>query len=167
MRIRKMRAMLTSTIVGFTVLCLAGTAYASEPLTGTFPIGEQFTDDGASAACGFDVTVHFAGTVRYIAFFDDQGQLTSLQLHYNTTGTMAANGITLNEVDHNTDNINLVDGTETVVGIVFREFLPGLGVVIMDRGRVSGTLDGTVLFEAGPHPALDGNFTALCAALTP
>jgi hypothetical protein len=167
MTTRSMTAMVTSTIVGLAGMWLAGPAYASEPQTGTFPIDEQFTDDGASAACGFDVNVHFAGTVRYIAFFDDQGELTSVQLHYNTAGTMTANGITLNEVDHNTDTVDLVDGTETLVGIVFREFLPGLGVVIMDRGRVSGTLDGPVLFEAGPHPALDGDFTALCAALTP
>jgi len=161
-----MRA-ITSTIVGFAVLCVAGAADASQPQTGTFPIDEQFIDDGASAACGFDVNVHFAGTVRFIAFFDAQGDLTSVQLHTNATGTMTANGITLDEVDHNTETINLMDGTDTEVGIVFRESLPGLGIVIMDRGRVGATLDGTLLFEAGPHPALDGDFTALCAALTP
>jgi hypothetical protein len=167
MRTPSIRAIITGTMVSFAVLGLAGPAEASQPQTGTFPIGEQFIDDGASAACGFDVNVDFAGTVRYVAFFNDQGELTSVELHTDATGTMTANGITLNEVDHNTETIDLVDGTDTLVGIVFRESLPGLGVVIMDRGRLSGTLDGTVLFEAGPHPALDGDLTALCAALTP
>jgi hypothetical protein len=162
-----LKTLLTSAIAGFAALCLAGPADASTPQTGTFPIDEQFTDDGANAACGFDVDVHFAGTVRYIAFFDNQGNLTSVQLHTNATGTMTANGITLDEVDHNTETIDLVDGTDTEVGIVFRESLPGLGIATMDRGRVSATLDGNLLFEAGPHPALDGDFTTLCAALTP
>ncbi len=167
MRTRSLKAALSSVIVGVAALCLAGPAGASQPDTGTFTIDEQFTDDGASAACGFDVNVHLAGTVRYIAFFVDQGELISVQLHTDATGTMTANGIILNEVDHNTDTINLVDGTETLVGIVFRESLPGLGIAIMDVGRLSGTLDGTLLFEAGPHPALDGDLTTLCAALTP
>jgi hypothetical protein len=167
MRSRSMKATLSGVIVGVAALCLAGPAGASQPDTGTFPINEQFTDEGASAACGFDVTVHLAGTVRYVAFFDAQDELTSVQLHTNATGTMTANGITLIEVDHNTDTTNLVDGTETLVGIVFRESLPGLGIAIMDVGRLSGTLDGTLLFEAGPHPALDGDLTTLCAALTP
>ena len=167
MKTRSMKALLTSTMVGFTVLWLSAAALAAPPHIGTFPINDQFTDDGASAACGFDVNVHLVGTVRYVAFFDPQGQLTSVQLHNNLTGSMSANGITLNEVDHNTDTINLVKGTETEVGIVFRESLPGTGVAIMDVGRLSGTLDGSLLFEAGPHPALDGDLTTLCAALTP
>jgi hypothetical protein len=37
----------------------------------------------------------------------------------------------------------------------------------MDRGRVSATADGSITFEAGPHPAPDEDFAALCAALTP
>lgn len=35
------------------------------------------------------------------------------------------------------------------------------------RDRTKLLRDGSVLFEAGPHPALKGDFAALCAALTP
>jgi hypothetical protein len=164
--VRSMTALLT-TIASLAVLCMPSIADASQPQTGTFPIDEQFTDEGAIAACGFDVNVHIVGTGRTIAFFDANGELTSVQVHTDATGTMTANGITLNEVDHNTDTFDLVDGTETLVGIVFRESLLGLGIAIMDVGRVTATLDGNLVFEAGPHPALDGDFTTLCAALTP
>ena len=99
-------------------------------------------------------------------FFDDQGNPIRIQVREDATGTMSGNGISLREVDHNTKTVEL-DGTTTEVGIVFREFLPGAGVVIMDRDRVSATSDGTVTFEAGPHPALDDDFAALCTALTP
>ena len=62
---------------------------------------------------------------------------------------------------------NSLQHLPSVPAFYSREFLPGLGVVIMDRGKVSATADGTITFEAGPHPALDGDFAALCAALPP
>jgi hypothetical protein len=155
--------------VGFltaAALAFAGQASAATPVIGTFQFNEQFIDEGASAACGFPVSVDLTGGGMYRVFLDEQGNPTRIQVHTDATGTMSANGISLQEVDHNTDFIDLQAGTETLVGIVFREFLPGLGIVIMDVGRVSGT-DGSVTFEAGPHPALDGDLTRLCAALTP
>ena len=145
----------------------AGQASAASPVIGTFPIDDHFVDEGASAACGFPVSVDLTGTGRFWVFVDAQGNPTRVQVREDATGTMSANGISLQEVDHNTQVFDLVAGTTTEVGIVFREFLPGLGVVIMDRGKVSATADGTITFEAGPHPALDGDFAALCAALTP
>jgi hypothetical protein len=60
-----------------------------------------------------------------------------------------------------------LDGTVTEVGLVFRYALPGLGVVLMDRGRLIFDSDGQVLFEAGPHPELHGDLGDLCAVLTP
>lgn len=149
------------------LFAVAGHASAAPPRIGTFPIDDHFVDPGASAACGFPVTVDLTGTGRFWVFVDAQGNPTQVQVREDATGTMSANGISLQEVDHNTQFIDLTAGTQTEVGIVFREFLPGIGVVIMDRGRVSATADGTITFEAGPHPALDGNFAALCAALTP
>jgi hypothetical protein len=43
----------------------------------------------------------------------------------------------------------------------------------MDRGRLiwnidsNGEMVGDPIFEAGPHPELNGDFGGLCAALTP
>jgi hypothetical protein len=149
------------------VFAAAGQASAATPMIGTFPIDDHFVDEGASAACGFPVSVDLTGTGRFWVFVDEQGNPTRVQVREDATGTMSANGISLQEVDHNTQFFDLAAGTQTEVGIVFRESLPGLGVVIMDRGRVSATADGTITFEAGPHPGLDGNLAALCAALTP
>jgi hypothetical protein len=59
------------------------------------------------------------------------------------------------------------------VGLVFRDSGPGVGVVLMDRGRLiwnidaNGEMVGPPTFEAGPHPELHGDFGGLCAALTP
>lgn len=62
--------------------------------------------------------------------------------------------------------IDLIEGTETDVGLVFRVFLPGGGTVIADVGRLVFDAAGNVAFEAGPHPALHGDFAGLCAALS-
>jgi hypothetical protein len=45
-------------------------------------------------------------------------------------------------------------------------FLPDGGTVIADVGRLVFDAEGNVTFEAGPHPALHGDFAALCAALS-
>jgi hypothetical protein len=141
---------------------------ATTPITGRFPFQDHFVDEGASAACGFPVTADVTGIRTIQVLFDRSGTPIRLQVHINGTGTMSANGIALQESDHVTEFIDLVSGNETDVGLVFREVLPGLGIVIMDRGRVTIAPDGSsVLFVAGPHPALDGDFGSLCAALTP
>jgi hypothetical protein len=61
--------------------------------------------------------------------------------------------------------IDLVEGTETDVGLVLRVFLLGGGTVIADVGRLVFDAEGDVIVEAGPHPALHSDFLTLCAAL--
>jgi hypothetical protein len=62
------------------------------------------------------VSVDLTGTGRFWVFADEQGNPTRVQVHTDATGTMSANGISLQEADHNTQVIDLVDGTETEVG---------------------------------------------------
>ena len=81
-------------------------------------------------------------------------------------GRFSANGITLREIERGQIVIDLVEGTETDIGLVFRVFLPGGGTVIADVGRLVFDAEGNLIFEAGPHPALHGDFAALCAALS-
>jgi hypothetical protein len=52
------------------------------------------------------------------------------------------------------------------VGLVFRGFLPHGGTVIADVGRLVLDAEGNLLFEAGRHRALRGDFAALCAELS-
>lgn len=145
---------------------LAQPAHAT-PTTGSFEYEFKYLDDGASAACGFSITFDQLDQGTYQLFFDQQGNLTRVQVQTLTNGTATANGITLLEHGRENNFYNLVTGIQMDASLEFRVWLPGLGVVIMDTGRLLFDADGSVVFEAGPHPALEGDFTALCAALTP
>jgi hypothetical protein len=146
-------------------LGLAQSAHAT-PTTGQFQFEIAYVDEGASAACGFPVTFHQLDRGTYQLLHDRQGNLTRVQVQTLVNGTATANGITL-LVHGRENNFYVLTGTEMHASLEFRVWLPGLGVVIMDRGRLVFDADGNVVFEAGPHPALEGDFSALCAALTP
>ena len=128
-------------------------ALATPPDTIRIPHEDTFIDEGASAACGFDVLVDVSGIQR-------------VQVHGNIEGTLSANGITLREIEHGQTFYDLTDGSQTLVGLIFRVFLPHGGTVIADVGRLVFDAEGNVTFEAVPHPALHGDFAALCAALS-
>ncbi|MCA1678368.1 MAG: hypothetical protein LC777_05175 [Actinobacteria bacterium] len=140
---------------------------SARPTTGQFQVEFTYVDEGASAACGFPVTFHQLDRGTYELFYDQQGNLTRVQVQTLTDGTVTANGITLLEHGRENNFYNVLTGVQMAASLEFRVWLPGLGVVIMDRGRLLFDADGNVVFEAGPHPALEGDFSALCAALTP
>jgi hypothetical protein len=58
----------------------------------------------------------------------------------------------LREIERGQIFIDLVEGTETDVGLVFRVFLPGGGTAIADVGRLVFDAEGNAIFEAGPPP---------------
>jgi hypothetical protein len=147
-------------------LGLAQSASAT-PTTGTFEYEITYVDDGASAACGFPVTFHQLNRGTYERFYDQQGNPTRVQVQTLVDGTAAANGITLQVHGRENNFYDVLTGMQMDASLEFRVWLPGLGVLIMDRGRLLFDADGNVVFEAGPHPALEGDFSALCAALTP
>jgi hypothetical protein len=147
---------------------MAAPALAQPPDTFRFPIEEDFVDEGASAACGFPVTVHLEGFVVGQVTFDETGEPIRFRFVTNATGTISGNGISLPEADRTVTFVDVADETVSEIGIVFRVSALDGGVVIFDRGRlVFDESAGVLLFEAGPHPGLDGEFNALCAALTP
>lgn len=149
-------------------LALAGAAHAATtPVVGHFEHEFQYIDDGASAACGFPVSFDQIDRGTFQVFFDQQDNPIRVQVHVSTNGTASANDITLLEHGQENTFYDLAQGTQTDASLEFRVSLPGLGVVIMDRGRLVFDADGNVVFEAGPHPALAGNFAPLCLALTP
>jgi hypothetical protein len=123
-------------------------------------------DPGASAACGFTVSFTLVGTESFKVFVDQSGNPTRAQLKGNLGGTFSGNGLTVNQAAHSVTFFDLTQGTETDVGLLFRIF-GSHGTFQMDVGRLVFDANGNVTFEAGPHPALHGDFTALCAALTP
>lgn len=160
---------LTIIVLGLAVALavLAPTAaLATPPDTFRIPVEGTFIDEGASAACGFDVLFEISGIETVQVLYDAAGNPIRVQVHKNIEGTVSANGITLREIEHGQVFYDLVDGTETDIGLVFRVLLPGGGTAIADVGRLVFDAEGNVTFEAGPHPALHGDFAALCAALS-
>jgi hypothetical protein len=141
-------------------------ALATPPDTIRIPHEDTFIDEGASAACGFPVLADISGVQTIQFLYDAAGNLIRLQIHGIDEGTFSANGITLRQIERGQIFIDLIEGTDTEVGLVLRVFLPDGGTVIADVGRLVFDAEGNLIFEAGPHPALHGDFAALCAALS-
>jgi hypothetical protein len=140
---------------------------ATPPVIGTFTIEEtDVVDPGASAACGFTVSFSELGTGMFEVFFDQSGNPTRIQVEKKTTGTFSGNGVVVNQTEHTVTVFDLTKGTEIDLGLVDLIFGSN-GTLQMEVGRLIFDADGNVIFEAGPHPALHGDFSALCAALTP
>jgi hypothetical protein len=158
-----------ASVIAVSSALAGGQAQASPttPFTGHFPIEEHVAVlEPESTVCGFPISLDFSGQGTFQVFFDAQGNIVRIHVLERVTGMLSANGISLRFMWSDNQFFDL-DGTVTEVGLVFRYALPGVGVVLMDRGRLSFDGDGELLFEAGPHPQLHGDYGGLCAALTP
>ena len=148
---------------------------ATPPLMGSFPIGGQTTAlEPESSLCGFDIAAESSGTANFQVFFDEAGDPSRIQLHARWTGTLSANGITLSGRSSLNQILDFEASTVIEVGLVFQNVGRGIGVALMDRGRLVWSVDPETgefafppVFEAGPHPQLHGDVTGLCEALTP
>ena len=148
-------------VLGATPASAAGRGSA-----GNFEIEDHFVDEGSSALCGFPVQVDLYGYVKYELRVDANGDAVAVVLHTIRSGTVSANGISLPEFDRDTQVIDLVAGTTREVGVVFRIRLPNGGTpLVFDRGMILWDGDGNLVQVSGPHPALDGEFEQVCAAL--
>jgi hypothetical protein len=143
-------------------------ANATTPFTGHFPIEEHFAVlEPESTVCGFAISLDFIGQGTFQVFFDALGNIVRIHALEHITGTLSANGIALRFLGSDNQFLDVEAGLVREAGLVFRYSLPGLGVVLMDRGRLIFDGDDQLLFEAGPHPQLHGDYRGLCAALTP
>jgi hypothetical protein len=135
-------------------------AFAS-PASAVPPEIEPFHFEGTApwTSCdGFDIIVNFEVDGLYTAFFDDQGNLVREQIHFRGTGELV-NTVTGKTETGSSPTMVIVDykrGTETTVGLVFHNNIPGQGIVALAAGRITFNLDtGDVIFEGGPHPDFD------------
>ena len=142
--------------------CLAAllTLASVSPAFAASPEIEHFRVSGTDLHvidCGtFFVNFEFDFMVSVTTFFDQAGTPIQFkeQLVFNGQFTNETTGRTLLERDRNTLFVDLQSGTPTVVGLPFKLFIPGAGIVIRDVGKV--VLDpatGEVLFQGGPHPS--------------
>ena len=142
------------------------------------PVVETFHDEGSSAfagPCPNGVTLvgTFTEDVRVTTFFDVAGTPVRLQIKVDVVGvvTNPETGQSVENPAHTTVFVDLVEGTEAQVGLVFKATVPGVGVVFHDVGRVVFDAEGNLIFEAGPHDVLNSGVAhpvraAFCAALT-
>jgi hypothetical protein len=164
-----------SVVAAFSVLVGGQTqARATPPDIFQFPVEEHDAVlEPESTVCGFPVSLDVSGEIRVHVLFDAQGTPIRIDVWGNKTGVLSANGIQLRFFSNDHKFSDLRTQTMTELGVVFRYSAPGLGVVLMDRGRLiwnidaNGEMVGDPIFEAGPHPELHGDFRGLCAALTP
>lgn len=154
----------------------AGTAGANSgrAMNGHFAIEDHFVVEPDSTICDFPMTLDITGQGTFNARFDAEGNLTAVNVHSRTVGTLSANGIELRDFSSDNKFSDLRTLTMRETGLVFRDNLFGGKVILMDRGRLIWNFDpdtgetvGDPLIEAGPHPELHGDIAALCAALTP
>ena len=62
--------------------------------------------------------------------------------------------VSADQVLQETDDLE--EGTISWLGLRFRVTFPGLGVVLLDAGKIVFDADGNVVFEAGPHQVVNG-----------
>ena len=159
--------------VAFALLTLPMAVSAAPPVVETFHNEGSFT---FAAPCPNGVTLvgTFTEDVRVTTFFDRAGNpvRSSDQGQPKTARSPTRRPARAWRIpSHQTITEDLVEGTVTQVGLVFKATVPGVGVVFHDVGRVVVDAEDNVIFEAGPHDVLNtagdhvvrANF---CAALT-
>jgi hypothetical protein len=142
------------------VLLQVTAAHAATPVHFKFTATDSFTDN---TSCGFPIALSFQSNFVGTAFFGAQGNLQHVIVEENAVGTDSANGITLRETDHFVDFIDSI-GSDKEVGLPIH--IQDGGVVIRDAGYLLFNPDGSVALIHGPHPQLEGDTAALCAALS-
>jgi hypothetical protein len=137
----------------------AAQAAGPEQFKGTEPI--PITD---TTTCGFPIAVNVQDSFVGRTFFDAQGNIQSVNIEQNIVGTESANGITLAESDHFVEFLNFSTGAAKEVGLSFH--IQNGGVVVREAGYIVFNPDGTIAVIHGPHPILEGDTAAFCAALS-
>jgi ABC-type glycerol-3-phosphate transport system substrate-binding protein len=136
-------------------LALAAPASATPPTVETFHF--EGTDPFVSCE-GFDIIVNFSVDIVERTFYDNTGEPVRIQVQFQGEGELVntVTGATNTGSGPTMDIIDLEAGTDTTVGLVFHNNLPGEGIVALQAGRITVDEDGNVLFSAGPQPGFEG-----------
>lgn len=152
----------------------ATTAFAAKtmPDGGHPPTVENFHFEGSgedALACdGFHVFIDFVEDVRVITFFDADGNPIRAQIQDKGIATLrnSVTGFSVPYIVTDQVLVDLLKGTETIVGISLRINISDHVNGIIDAGRLVIDADGNVIFEAGHHVAFFGDGPVVCAALS-
>jgi hypothetical protein len=156
------------TLVLLALMAVAVPAAAVSPTTETFEYVDEFVDE---ESCDFPVEVSFVGGGTERTFYNEDGTVKKVIVSLSDEGTFTnpETGASVSGDNAWTVVIDFEDGeptTESYFGLVFHFNVPGGGIVLIDAGRVVfDVATGEVIVVSGPHQALEGDFSALCAAL--
>jgi len=124
------------------------------------------------ADCGaFQVVDVFEADLRITRFFNENGIRERDIRHFSGTDTFtnSVTGKSFTRSFHNNVFIDFDESGNRIqnvnTGVGFRLTVPGVGAVFLDIGRVIYDVDFNVIWEAGPHHFLDGEFDGLCTVL--
>jgi hypothetical protein len=121
-----------------------------------------FVDEFLTEECGAEVTVSFDDRVTIKTFFSAT-EPRAFTFHITGRTTFQMEGGPLVKVTYHQTFFDYFDGTVAQIGIPVRVSIDGKPFLI-DAGKVVFGPDGSVVFEAGPHPILHEGFD-LCALL--
>ncbi len=155
------RLLLVTFIALFAVVAPQTAFAASQPQM--FPIHEEGSE---VIDCGSFTAQRDYDIDQNVTFFYDQtGTWIKLISHFelNDVYTNLSTGFTLLSPGKFTLTLYPQDGNRSVVGLRYHITIPGIGIAVLDAGKVS--YDGfDVSFIAGPHDPLFSN-DQICAAL--
>lgn len=115
----------------------------------------------------FDVRLDVAYKLKFIVFFDRQGDPSTLhvQVSNRETFTNTEPGLSVTATDAGVDIVDLKSGTVSIIGVLVRITVPGKGALVLDVGKITFDADDNLLFVAGPHQVFFGDDGLICAAL--
>jgi hypothetical protein len=140
-------------------------SFTASPAGAVAPLHESFGGPITfNNPCSFPVASALFFTNDVTTFFDDQGSVTSLQLHQTVTGTVSANGTTLR---FNTQEQIFVDfsaGTVQEVGVLDSIFGPNGPIFFRTGFALSDLATGARIARHGVLDIFDP--AEFCAALS-
>jgi hypothetical protein len=146
-------------------MTFAAAATAAPPEHGTFTARDQFVD---TETCSFPIVGDYVFTNDNATYFNAAGDITRVELHETTVGTLSANGVTLRESDRENIDVEFVDGAPVIakhVGTLFHMVGPD-GKVFLAAGQlvfeVVNGFDGPLIAAHGVD--FGGDQSDFCAA---
>ena len=158
------RIIMLSTLVATMafLLALAGPASAIpptfeelDPETADVVLVEDCPQDG-----GFDIRDDFVVEGTITTYYDRNGEPIRIWAHIRAIDRFY-NSETGKEYTATTANIihflDLQTGQDNAMGLEYQLTVPGVGLVVLDGGKLIFDAEGDVVFEAGQHQILGSN----------
>jgi len=137
------------------VLAMASSAAAYPPTSEEIP---AVTIDDLLVECGsFDIRDDYVLEGTATTFYDRNGEPVRIRFHisavdrfYNSDTGKEYTATTANTIDF----VDLQSGQLDAMGLEYHLTVPGVGVVILDAGKLIFDAQGNVVFESGQHQIL-------------